>query len=81
MDRLPLLSGREIVLKLKRFGYEVIRQRGSHLRLSSRGRCSVTVPDYKIVDRTLLKSILFAAKITAGDFLEIVNKKRRCPKS
>jgi predicted RNA binding protein YcfA (HicA-like mRNA interferase family) len=33
MSRLPMVSGREAVTALESIGYEVVRQRGSHMRL------------------------------------------------
>ncbi len=33
MSKLPLVSGRDIVKALKRDGFVVVRQRGSHIRL------------------------------------------------
>ena len=34
-ERLPMLSGREVIAALEKVGYRVVRQRGSHVRLRS----------------------------------------------
>jgi predicted RNA binding protein YcfA (HicA-like mRNA interferase family) len=61
--RYPVISGRELIRQLRRvYGYEIIRQRGSHIRIRTytRGKHSLTVPDYKELDRKILDSILAA---------------------
>jgi predicted RNA binding protein YcfA (HicA-like mRNA interferase family) len=47
--RLPVISGRQAVCAFERLGYEVVRQRGSHLRLRHREdpqRQPLTIPDH-----------------------------------
>ena len=68
MSRLPILSGREVVQALERLGYRAVRQRGSHIRLTCGGRKSVTVPDYKSIDRSLLRKILRDAELSPEEF-------------
>lgn len=68
MTRLPILSGREVIKVLNKIGYREIRQRGSHIRLSCTGRKSITVPDYKIISRGLLRKILRDAEILPKEF-------------
>ncbi len=73
MSKLPILSGQEIVQTLKRAGYRVMWQRGSHIRLECLipGRKRITVPNYKDVDKSLLHKILRNAEITAEEFLRL----------
>lgn len=68
MPRLPILSGKEIIKILIKIGYRKVRQRGSHIRLSCQGKKSVTVPDYKIISRGLLRKILRDAEILPDEF-------------
>ena len=68
MSRLPLLSGREVIKILIKIGYRKVRQRGSHVRLSCPGKKSITVPDYKVVSRGLLRKILRDAEISPDEF-------------
>jgi predicted RNA binding protein YcfA (HicA-like mRNA interferase family) len=68
MPQLPLLSGKQVVRALSGLGYQVVRQTGSHMRLACPGRKSVTVPDYKTIDRSLLARILREARITTDEF-------------
>ena len=68
MSRLPLLSAREVIKVLGKFGYREVRQRGSHIRLSCSHKKSVTVPNHKIIGRGLLRKILRDAELSPSDF-------------
>lgn len=54
------LSGGDLVKRLGRFGYEVTRQTGSHIRLSSRtrGEHHITVPKHDALRIGTLAAIL-----------------------
>jgi predicted RNA binding protein YcfA (HicA-like mRNA interferase family) len=61
MPRLPQVSGRDLIRLLRSLGYEVIRQRGSHVRLQKRsalGEHNLTVPDHKVLAKGTLNDIL-----------------------
>lgn len=61
MGRLPRdLSGRDLVRALRRFGYEVTRETGSHLRLTTQrgGEHHVTIPDHRSLRVGTVASIL-----------------------
>ena len=66
MTKLPVLSGEQIIQKLKGIGYEVSRQRGSHVRLKHLmgARDPLTVPLHDEISPGLLKAILRQAKTT-----------------
>ena len=68
MSNLSILSGREVIKILAKIGYRETRQRGSHVRLTSLGRKSVTVPNYRAIDRSLLRKILRDAELTPEEF-------------
>ncbi|MCH7978254.1 MAG: type II toxin-antitoxin system HicA family toxin [Acidobacteria bacterium] len=68
MEPLPILSGKELVRILGKVGYREVRQRGSHIRLSCPGRKPVTVPNYKSIDRSLLRKILRDARLPLAEF-------------
>ena len=72
MDRLPILSGKEIIKILEKIGYCKVRQKGSHIRLSCSDRKSITVPNYKIISRELLRKILRDAEISRKEFRELI---------
>ncbi len=68
MSRWPVLSGRKIIKALEGLGYYKVRQTGSHVRLHCQGRRSVTVPDYSVIGRGLLRKILRDAELTPDEF-------------
>jgi len=46
--KLPVVSGQEAIRAFQRLGYEVVRQRGSHIRLRHRtdaARQPLTIPE------------------------------------
>lgn len=73
MQKLPLLNGREVVKIFGRLGWEVARQRGSHIILVKEGHiASLSVPDHREVARGTLKSLISHANITVEEFLSAV---------
>lgn len=72
MARLLILSGKEIIKILEKIGYRQVRQRGSHIRLAYFNKKSVTVPDYKIVSRGLLRKILRDVELSVEEFLKFL---------
>jgi predicted RNA binding protein YcfA (HicA-like mRNA interferase family) len=61
MTRLPQVSGRDIIRLLASLGYDVIRQRGSHVRvrkISVLGEHNLTIPDHTAVAKGTLNDIL-----------------------
>lgn len=74
MAKLPRLSGREAAKCFERLGYEIIRQRGSHMRLrhpTDKHRKPLTIPDHKELGKGLLRKLLRDAQISVEDFLLI----------
>jgi len=72
MSRLPILSGKKIIKALNKMGYHEIRQRGSHIRLSCPHKKSITIPDYKILGRGLLRKILRDAELSIKEFRNLL---------
>lgn len=61
MPRLPQTSGDNVVRLLKSLGYEMIRQRGSHIRLrkdTQLGEHNITVPLHRVMAKGTLSDIL-----------------------
>jgi len=61
MPKLPQVSGSKLVGLLQSLGYEVVRQRGSHVRLRKlmlQGEHTITVPLHKVLAKGTLNDIL-----------------------
>lgn len=70
MPPLPLMSGREVVRAFEKFGWQVVRQRGSHMILVKEGsRATLSVPDHNEVARGTLRSLIRAAGLTVEEFV------------
>jgi len=68
-----VFSGREVVKALRRIGFVVDHQRGSHIFLHNLEKnISVVVPDHRELKKGTLNSILKKVGITIEDLKEIV---------
>ena len=77
--KLKPVSPERVIKALEKLGFEMARQRGSHVFLKhSDGRATV-VPVHKGEDigRGLLRKIIRDAKLTREEFLKLVEKPRR----
>lgn len=70
MPKLPVVSGAEAIRALAHFGYEPVRQKGSHVRLRCPDRPSVSVPTHDTLKRGLLRGIIRDAELTVEQFCE-----------
>ncbi|MGK2925587.1 MAG: type II toxin-antitoxin system HicA family toxin [Lysobacterales bacterium] len=73
MPKLPHVSGAEAVRALKRVGFVVIRQRGSHVILR-RGSAGCVVPNHREIKVGTLAGVLKQAGVTAEEFLVALRK-------
>jgi predicted RNA binding protein YcfA (HicA-like mRNA interferase family) len=73
VSKLPQISGQECVTALGKFGFFVVRQRGSHIVLRRTDPfAQVVVPNHKQLDRGTLRSILRQAEIGVEDFTAVL---------
>ncbi len=71
MAGIPILSGRKVAKVFERLGWEVARQRGSHIILVKPGHiATLSVPDHKEVAKGTLRRLISRAGITVDDFVE-----------
>jgi len=70
MPKLPVLSAKDAIKILRKFGFQVYRQTGSHIHLWNKERkLLVTVPNHSELAKGTLISIMKQAKIKREDFL------------
>lgn len=62
------VSGKDAVKALRRLGFEVTRQEGSHIRMT-KGQVRVTVPNHRELLPKTLQSLLRQAGIGLDEFL------------
>ena len=70
MSKLPVVSGQEVVRALKKIGYLIDHQTGSHmiLRQSSPPHRRLTVPHHAELAKGTLRSIIRQAGLTVEEF-------------
>jgi predicted RNA binding protein YcfA (HicA-like mRNA interferase family) len=69
MPALPVLSGQEVIRVFAKLGWQVARQRGSHIIMVKPGHiASLSVPDHREVARGTLRSLIRAAGLTPEEF-------------
>ena len=73
MPHLPILSGRQVVRILRSLGWEVARQRGSHIIFLKEGSiATLSVPDHREVARGTLRSLIRDAGLTVEEFADLI---------
>jgi predicted RNA binding protein YcfA (HicA-like mRNA interferase family) len=74
MSRLPVLGPKEVIRRLERAGFSVVRARGSHYQLfNPRSNRRVTVPFHgRDLSRATLSSILHQAGLTLEAFQDLL---------
>jgi len=75
--KLPVVSGRQAIRVLERLGYQVVRQRGRHIRLRDERdpeHLPVTVPDHRSLKPGLLCQILRDANLTVDEFVDLMKR-------
>jgi predicted RNA binding protein YcfA (HicA-like mRNA interferase family) len=70
-ERLPVVSGAQLIDVLQKLGWEVARQRGSHVRLKHHDRAvSLVVPLHRELKRGTLNGILRDAGLSRDELRE-----------
>ena len=68
MPKLPRISGAEAVRALQRLGFEVARQRGSHI-VMRRGASGCVVPNHREIKTGTLAGVLRQAGVSVEEFI------------
>jgi len=74
MPKLPALTGNIVISALGNVGFQVIRQKGSHVRMIHEDGRVVTIPVHagKTIGRGLLRKILRDAELTREEFIALL---------
>ncbi len=75
--KLPVVSGKEFIKRLKKKGFAFVHQEGSHMiiRLQSHPHTKLSVPNHKELDRGLLRALIRNAGITVDEFVSLKKAK------
>jgi len=75
MPKLPIISGNHAVKCFVKIGYQVIRQRGSHVRMRHKRNSAkqpLTIHRHKTLGKGLIRKLLRDAELTIGEFLKLL---------
>jgi predicted RNA binding protein YcfA (HicA-like mRNA interferase family) len=74
MTKVPSLGYEKVIRALKRDGWVVVRQKGSHIRLQKHLNAEtlkLTIPAHRPIKRSTLSHILKQARISVEVFLKL----------
>lgn len=75
MPKLPIISGKELIKSLEKIGFEIKRQRGSHIIMKHHDGRVVTIPlQRKIKKGTLKKGILNPLGVSVEELINLIKK-------
>ena len=75
MPPVPVLKPKEVLRAFAKLGWNIVRQRGSHIILTKEGHiATLSVPNHSEVARGTLRSLISRAGITIEEFLEALEK-------
>ena len=75
MPPLAILSGRDVVKVFAQDGWQMARQRGSHMVLVKPGHmATLSVPDHREVARGTLRSLIRSSGLTVEEFNALAGK-------
>lgn len=81
MAKLPVVKARELLAALKRMGFIVHHQRGSHVQMKHSDGRRITVPVHanKDIRRGTLRAIISDLGISVEEFVELLKNKSSWP--
>ena len=80
MAALPVLSGQEVARVFESFGWNVARQRSSHIIMTKAGEVvTLSIPNHREVARGTLRSLIRSANLTVDEYCESYLIQRRSP--
>jgi len=75
MPKLPVISGNQAIKCFENIGYQVIRQRGSHVRMRHKSDSSkqpLTIPRHKTLGKGLIRKLLRDAELTIEELVNLL---------
>jgi predicted RNA binding protein YcfA (HicA-like mRNA interferase family) len=75
MPPVPILSPSDVIKIFQRLGWQMVRQKGSHIIMTRQGHmATLSIPNHADVARGTLRSLIAKAGLTVEQFLEASNK-------
>ena len=77
MKKLPVISGEKLIKTLRKRGFSVVRQKGSHVRLKYKTiekTRKLTIPLHDLLKKGTLAKILKEAGVSREELLDLMKK-------
>ncbi|MGE0467812.1 MAG: type II toxin-antitoxin system HicA family toxin [Nitrospira sp.] len=75
MPPVPLLPPSDVIKMFQRLGWQIVRQKGSHIIMTKPGHlATLSIPNHPEVARGTLRSLIAKAGLTIEQFLDASNK-------
>ena len=71
MPKLPSWPHGKVIRALEKLGYKIIRQKGSHIRMSHSYKTFVTIPTHNPIAKGTLRKILRDAEISIESLVDL----------
>jgi len=73
VSKLPVISGRDLARALRKVGFDLDRQKGSHMILfRAEPTTTLSVPDHRELDRGTLRALLRQAAVTPEELSQLL---------
>ena len=75
MPKLPLISAKVAIKAFEKLDYQIIRQKGSHIRMhhkTNKNKQPLTIPNHAMLGKGLLRKLLRDAELSVADFLKLL---------
>jgi len=75
MPKLPQVSSADLIKVFRKLGFEIVTQRGSHIKMKNQEGKTVIIPNHRQIKKgTLKKGILNPLNITVDQLIELLKK-------
>lgn len=78
MSKLPQVSGKDAVKAFRKIGFEIVQQRGSHIKLAriiDNQKQTIIIPQHKVIKKgTLRNGILKPINLSVEDFIKLLKR-------
>jgi len=75
MPKLPSVSEKDVIKVFEKFGYKIVRQKGSHIRMQhikDNSKKPLTIPNHQLLAKGLLRKLLRDAELTIEAFTRLM---------
>ena len=71
MPQVPLITPKEVIKVFEKLGWEVARQKGSHIIMTKTGNiATLSIPNHKQVARGTFRSLIVKSGLSIEQFIE-----------